>query len=357
MATPWVEKHRPQTLDDVAHQVDLIATLRQTLRKEQGKNNLQHLLFYGPPGTGKTSTILALARDLYGATLAKKRVLELNASSERGIDVIRNKVKKFAQTAVDVSASSSSALAGDGKAHSSTAPAYKIVILDEADSMTRDAQSALRRTMELYTKTTRFCIICNYVSRIIEPIASRCAKFRFQPLPLEPMIARLRSIADAEHIACAQQALHALVTVSDGDLRKAITLMQSAQRLLPAPSQQPLQPSGADSKSEQQLQPQHVMEVAGLVPDDMIARLLAACKSRKAGEAQRMADEAIAEGFAADQLLVQLQAALLDDAELDDVHKAALCVRIAEADKKLVDGADGYLQLLDVLLASSSVAK
>lgn len=219
----FVSCSRPRKLDDVAHQEEVVQTLRRTLQS----GNLPHLLFYGPPGTGKTSTILAMARELYGPDLMKKRVLELNASNERGIDVIRHKVKEFAQIAVGARDS----------VPGYPCPPFKIIILDEADSMTKDAQSALRRTMEQYTKVTRFAIICNYVSRsalrsrvrhatedvcaasvgvavshsvptlilflpdsIIEPITSRCAKFRYKPLSGESMIGRLRTIAEAEKI-------------------------------------------------------------------------------------------------------------------------------------------------------------
>jgi replication factor C subunit 2/4 len=177
---PWVEKYRPDKVDDVAHQDEVISTLKTSIKE----GSLPHLMFHGPPGTGKTTTILAVARALYGPELYKQRILELNASDERGIQVIREKVKTFAQGAV-----------GERKTAGYPCPRFKIIILDEADTMTPDAQSALRRIMELYSKVTRFCLICNYVTRIIEPLASRCAKFRFRPLPVSSMVSRMTQIA------------------------------------------------------------------------------------------------------------------------------------------------------------------
>ena len=188
---------RPKSVTEISHQGEVVESLRKSIEKK----SMPHLIFYGPPGTGKTSTILACARDLFGADY-KSRVMELNASDERGISVVRNKIKSFARLAVGSSKAAATAEGGaGGSASSHTPPPYKLIVLDEADSMTTDAQSALRRTMETYSKVTRFCIICNYISRLIPPIASRCAKFRFKPLPAEAMVSRLGHIAQQEQVS------------------------------------------------------------------------------------------------------------------------------------------------------------
>jgi replication factor C subunit 2/4 len=214
MTTPWVEKYRPRTVEDVCHQEEAIATLKNAL--ETG--NLPHLLFYGPPGTGKTSAVSAMVRQMFGPVV-KDRVLELNASDERGIDVVREKIKVFAKLAVG------------GLPPGFTCPPLKIIVLDEADCMTSDAQSALRRTMEQHSRVTRFCIMCNYVSRIIDPITSRCAKFRFSPLPATAMTSRLQYIAEQESVTFSDGALDALMLASVGDMRRAVSLMQNAASL------------------------------------------------------------------------------------------------------------------------------
>jgi replication factor C subunit 2/4 len=165
------------------------------------------MLFYGPPGTGKTSVILALAHDLFGPEMFKARVMELNASDERGINTIREKVKKFAQQTIAQKPASCLY----------PCPPFKIIILDEADSLTTEAQNALRRVMEVFTRLTRFCLICNYVSkyilccvrfilyRIVDPIASRCAKFRFTPLQAPVAFVRLKEICEKENVICGEE--------------------------------------------------------------------------------------------------------------------------------------------------------
>lgn len=202
----WAEKYRPQNLNEMVNQSEIVSRLKRFVEER----NLPHLLFVGPAGVGKTTAILALARDLYGPTY-RSFVLELNASDERGIDTIREKVKLFARTAP---------VSGEVP--------FKILIMDEADSLTAPAQHALRRIMEIYTKTCRFCLIGNYSESIIEPIQSRCSIFRFSPLGEEDMRRWLYSIASKEGVKLLEEGLLAICEASKGDMRKAINLLQAA---------------------------------------------------------------------------------------------------------------------------------
>ncbi|PNW81563.1 hypothetical protein CHLRE_06g251800v5 [Chlamydomonas reinhardtii] len=317
---PWVEKYRPKNVSEVAYQEEVVNTLTRALETA----NLPHLLFYGPPGTGKTSTALAIARQLYGPELMKSRVLELNASDERGIHVVREKVKAFAATAVGA------------PVPGYPCPPYKLLILDEADSMTQDAQNALRRTMETYSRVTRFVFICNYVSRIIEPLASRCAKFRFKPLQPAIMAGRIEHICERESVTLGPGALDTLSAVSGGDLRRAINTLQSAARL------------GGGHVDRATL-----LDVSGQVAPEVVSSLAAACRATGAagrfGALQKQVQNIIAEGYAAQQVLLQLQAELLSGADGgSDLRLCGALEALAGADYSLVVGADEALQLLNV---------
>lgn len=235
------------------------------------------MLFYGPPGTGKTSTVLALAKQLYGPELIKTRVLELNASDERGISIVREKVKNFARMQLS---NPPAGPAGVEYRKKYSCPPYKIIILDEADSMTQDAQSALRRTMETYSKITRFCLICNYVTRIIDPLASRCSKFRFKSLDEGNAGKRIEDIARLEGVKLEDGVVETLLRCSEGDLRKAITFLQSASRLVGS--------GGKVSKKKKEVEDDAmdvdvastpisvatISEIAGVIPDVTIDRLV-----------------------------------------------------------------------------------
>eukprot|EP00741_Cyanophora_paradoxa_P015976 tig00000042_g15422.t1 len=201
---PWLEKYRPQVVDDIVGNEEAVARLRVIA----SEGNIPNLIISGPPGTGKTTSILCLAHALLGAAF-KDAVLELNASDDRGIDVVRNKIKMFAQKKVTLK---------QGQ--------HKIIILDEADSMTEGAQQALRRTMELYSATTRFALACNQSSKIIEPIQSRCAIVRFTRLSDEQLYARLEEVARLENVSFTSEGLQAIVFTADGDMRQALNNLQ-----------------------------------------------------------------------------------------------------------------------------------
>lgn len=201
---PWVEKYRPNKLDELISHGEIIGTLRRFIEEDR----LPHLLFYGPPGTGKTSTIVAIARQLYGASY-KSMTLTLNASDDRGIDVVRHQIKNFASTRTVFN------------------KGFKLVILDEADAMTNDAQAALRRVIEKYARNTRFCLICNYVSKIIPAVQSRCTRFRFAPLSEEQMATQIDRVVAAEGLELTPDGRSGLAKLARGDMRKALNILQS----------------------------------------------------------------------------------------------------------------------------------
>jgi len=202
---PWVEKYRPNALDDLISHEDIISTIRTFISQDK----LPHLLFYGPPGTGKTSTILACAKEIYPKKLFNSMVLELNASDDRGIGIVRGQILNFASTRTIFNSG------------------YKLVILDEADAMTNDAQNALRRIIEKFTDNVRFCLIGNYLSKIIPALQSRCTRFRFGPLGAEQILPRLEHVCREEKVNITEDGKEALMTLSQGDMRKVINILQS----------------------------------------------------------------------------------------------------------------------------------
>lgn len=202
---PWVEKYRPQVLSDIVGNKETIDKLQQIAKD----GNMPHMIISGMPGIGKTTSVHCLAHELLGRSYADG-VLELNASDDRGIDVVRNQIKHFAQKKLHLP---------PGK--------HKIVILDEADSMTAGAQQALRRTMELYSNSTRFAFACNQSNKIIEPLQSRCAILRYSKLSDEDVLKRLLQIIKLEDVKYTNDGLEAIIFTAEGDMRQAINNLQS----------------------------------------------------------------------------------------------------------------------------------
>jgi replication factor C subunit 2/4 len=324
------------------------------------------MLFYGPPGTGKTSTVLALAKELYGPELIKTRILELNASDERGISIVREKVKDFARMQL-------SNPSAEYRARY-PCPPYKIIILDEADSMTQDAQSALRRTMETYSKITRFCLICNYVTRIIDPLASRCSKFRFKSLDQGNAKKRVEEIAEKEAVKLEDGASDALIKCSEGDLRKAITFLQSAARLVGAVNVKEDSDDAMDIDDVKMVTVKSVEDIAGVIPDKTIESLVEAMQPRSKGlvyeAVAKVVTDMVADGWSATQVISQVYISLPSEYQsnsrqlyqsiiyneaIPDIQKNKIVLLFSESDKRLVDGSDEHLTILDLALRTSNV--
>ena len=204
MLGPWVEKYRPQTLDDVVGQKHIVSRLKQYV--EEG--SMPNLMFTGPAGVGKTTSALALVKSILGEYW-RQNFLELNASDARGIETVRTNIKNFCRL-------------------KPVGAPFRIIFLDEVDNMTKDAQHALRREMEMYTKTASFILSCNYSSKIIDPIQSRCAIFRFAPIKGEEITERLKFICDAEGFDADEKGLETIVYFAEGDMRKAVNVLQAA---------------------------------------------------------------------------------------------------------------------------------
>ncbi|KAF2720595.1 P-loop containing nucleoside triphosphate hydrolase protein [Polychaeton citri CBS 116435] len=233
---PWVEKYRPASLSDVSGHQDILATINKFV----DANRLPHLLLYGPPGTGKTSTVLALARRIYGNRNMRQMVLELNASDDRGIDVVREQIKTFSSTKQIFAGSF------DKTSQKSSLGSFKLIILDEADAMTSTAQMALRRIMEKYTANTRFCIIANYTHKLSPALLSRCTRFRFSPLKEKDIRQLVDKVIVDENVNIAPDAVDSLVTLAKGDMRRALNVLQACHA-----SSTPLHVPGQPIKDEE----------------------------------------------------------------------------------------------------------
>jgi len=313
MEKPWVEKYRPKTLDEITGHDEIIKRLKNYVKKR----SMPHLLFSGPPGVGKTTTALCLARDLFGENW-RSNFLELNSSDERGIDVIRTKVKDFARTKP----------IGD-------AP-FKIIFLDESDALTGDAQNALRRTMENYSDICRFILSCNYPSRIIPPIQSRCAIFRFSPLRREDIIKKLKEIGEKEGLIIDDEGLDAIIYVSEGDLRKAINVLQTAAAVSKYITDEVIYKISSKAR-----------------PDEIISMMKLALNNKFTEAREVLYNLMIDWGMSGEDILLQMFREI-PNLDIGERKKVDLVEAIGECDFRIVEGANERIQL-SALLAKLGV--
>ncbi|MBI4393553.1 MAG: replication factor C small subunit [Euryarchaeota archaeon] len=310
----WVEKYRPSGLKDVAGQEDITSRLSSYVKT----GNLPHLLFAGPAGTGKTTCAIALARELYGESW-RQNFQELNASDERGIEVVRGKIKEFARTAPIGNAQ------------------FKIIFLDEADNLTSEAQAALRRTMERFAATCRFVLSCNYSSRIIDPIQSRCAVFRFRPLKKEDVTKVIRRVARDEKADVTKDGLDALIYVSGGDMRKAINTLQAAASLGKGVTEDTVYQTSATAR-----------------PEDVKAMMTDALGGNFTSARTRLDDLLITYGLSGEDVIRQIHRSVFDLPLADEI-KVRLIDRIGEIEFRMVEGSNERIQL-ESLLAHFSLS-
>ncbi|GMT17353.1 hypothetical protein PFISCL1PPCAC_8650, partial [Pristionchus fissidentatus] len=319
---PWVEKYRPQTLDDVRSHEEITKTLQKWI----DTNQLPHMLFYGPPGTGKTTSILAVARSLFSDKQRNSMVLELNASDDRGIGVVREEIVTFAQTK-GLHSFGGNAEKNDSKTN------VKLVILDECDAMTKDAQNALRRVIEKYTENVRFCIICNYLSNIIPAIQSRCTRFRFAPLDPELVAPRIDYVSEQEKLVLKDDGKQALLDLSGGDMRRVLNVLQAASMAFPV----------VDAAA--------VYSCVGQPTPKEMERLLRLLLNENFQSAcQKIDEEYIRKGFALADIITRLHD-LVYQMLIPSEVTSRLVIALASAEQRLAIGCSDRLQTAGLVAA------
>ena len=345
---PWVEKYRPRKLDDISQNECLINLFKNSIKTA----NLTHFLFYGPPGTGKTSAILAIGRELFKEYFPT-RVVEFNASDDRGINAVREKISNEARKDV------TEAISEDG----TIIPAYKIIILDEADSMTDEAQDALRVIIEQHSRVTRFCFICNSITKIADAIKSRCATIYFKKLNDECMVNKLAEISKKESMDLSEEILKTIINISNGDMRKAIMLLQNLKYLYKFKNRftkqlnemtikelNSLAITDINSERDSNITVSDIYEIASSIDMKMAHNIIKdtiACK--RIIDVSVLTKQIISKGYPIDNILSQLNKEVIETNILTDDQKAGIIQYSGKILFKIKECANEYIQLLDYL--------
>ncbi len=357
---PWIEKYRPKKLDEVISQEESISILNNTLKTGE----LPHLLLYGGPGTGKTSSVLALSNQLFGPERVNERVIELNASDERGINVVRGKIISFAKVAIGTA---------DPKY---LCPPYKIIILDEADAMTKEAQAALRKVMEENSNITRFCFICNYINQIIEPINSRCVKIRFKPIARKSIVSKLEWIAQKENMLIGKDAIKSIAEIANGDLRKSILMLQNIKYIkvdyLGLKFDQTdiqndfdlkilskcVNKKNVISKKEinEEITCSDIYEMCKYISKEELTYYVENIRNTNSvSNVIKMTKDIINKGYVFNSIINKMIEYIIDNEDINDKTKAKILFEMSFIEKNINDGADEYIQLLKLLNNVSNI--
>ncbi len=324
---PWVEKYRPKNIKHILEQNEIIKTLKECIENSLA---LPHCLFYGPPGTGKTTTALAICHQLYGPLFFKERVLELNASDERGIKIVREKIKTFAKKKINENIP---------KEYKYKCPPYKVIILDEADAMTDESQFALRRIIEENSLTTRFFLICNFVAKINKPIISRCAIYRFKNLSHSAIINMLINISKKESITISNKSMDKIIDYCDGDLRKAINTLQRLKFL-----------------STNEISDDILNDISIKISLKNFSNLIdKLSKSPSYKEILNITRFFMKNGYGGNIILREMSKKIITSDKLSDQQKALIFLKLSSLDNLLNNSSDEELTIINFLTYFSNV--
>jgi replication factor C subunit 2/4 len=324
MNISWIEKYRVKKLDEILSQEEAISILNNIALTGE----MPHLLLHGGSGVGKTSSILALCNMLYGPKRINERVIELNASDERGINIVRNKIIQFSKFAIGT------------KDPNYICPPYKIIILDEADAMTKEAQSALRKIMEDTSHITRFCFICNYINKIIDPINSRCVCIKFKQINQMNITDKLSNVAILEKININNNAIECISEISKGDLRKALLMLQNVKYY-----------------KNENISENDIYDMNKWITNEQMKKYFdKIIENPNIDIIREISNDIIKNGYIFNSVLSKMIECVLK-MKIADNKKAQILFNIGGIEKLIIDGSNEYLQLLNLFINATKILK